>query len=133
MSAQDDRGAPAGSPHRASPTDHFANERTFLAWVRTSITIMAFGFVVAKFGLLLRELSGGASGTTVPAPVSEVTGVSLVLAGAAVLLLAFARFRTAREELDAGRYRVHTGLEWALTLLMVAIGIGLATYLLSTG
>jgi putative membrane protein len=38
--------------------DHLPNVRTFLAWVRTAITIMAFGFVVAKLGLLLRELPG---------------------------------------------------------------------------
>ncbi len=120
-------------PHRATPTDHFANERTFLAWVRTSITIMAFGFVVAKFGLLLRELSGSSTGTAASAPVSEATGVLLVLAGAALMLLAFVRFRATREDLDAGRYRVRAGLEWALTITMVAIAIGLAVYLVSTG
>jgi uncharacterized membrane protein YidH (DUF202 family) len=43
----------------ALPTDYLANERTFLAWIRTAVTIMAFGFVVARFGLLLRELAGG--------------------------------------------------------------------------
>ena len=131
-----ERGASASTAvegHRATPTDHFANERTFLAWVRTAITIMAFGFVVAKFGLLLRELSGASSGAPVPAPISEGTGILLVLAGAGLLLLAFARFRTTRDDLDAGRYRVRTGLEWALTLTMVAIGVGLAVYLVSTG
>ncbi len=116
----------------ATPTDHLANERTFLAWVRTSITIMAFGFVVAKFGLLLRELSG-TSGTGASTPISEATGVLLVLAGAALLLLAFVRFRTTRDDLDAGRYRVRAGLEWALTLTMAAIGVGLAVYLVGTG
>lgn len=35
--------------------DHLANERTFLAWIRTSISIIVFGFVVAKFGITLRE------------------------------------------------------------------------------
>lgn len=133
MSARDESTSPTGMAHRGTPTDYFANERTFLAWVRTSITIMALGFVVAKFGLLLRELSGSTSGTLVSAPISEATGVLLVLAGAALLLLAFARFRATREDLDAGRYNVREGLEWALTLTMVAIGIGLAAYLVSTG
>lgn len=48
------------SQEPAAPTgevrDHLANERTMLAWVRTSIAIMALGFVVARFGLLIREL-----------------------------------------------------------------------------
>jgi putative membrane protein len=35
-------------------SDHAANERTFLAWVRTAIAIMAFGFVVTKFDLFLK-------------------------------------------------------------------------------
>jgi putative membrane protein len=133
MSARDESASPTGIAHAVTPTDHLANERTFLAWVRTSITIMAFGFVVAKFGLLLRELSGSSSGTVASAPISEATGVLLVLAGAALLVLAFVRFRATREDLDAGRYRVRAGLEWALTLTMVAIGIGLAAYLVSTG
>ncbi len=117
----------------AAPTDHLANERTFLAWVRTSVTIMAFGFVVARFGLLLREFAGSTGGSTVPAPVSEGTGVLLVLAGSALLVLAFLRFLTTRSDLEAGRYRVHSALEWALTFLMVAVGGGLAAYLLLTG
>jgi putative membrane protein len=133
MIARDESSSTSGMGHRATPTDHLANERTFLAWVRTSITIMAFGFVVAKFGLLLRELAASSSGMVASAPISEATGVLLVLAGAALLVLAFARFRATREDLDAGRYRVRAGLEWALTLTMVAISIGLAAYLVSTG
>ena len=35
-------------------SDHAANERTFLAWVRTAITLMAFGFVIERFDLFLR-------------------------------------------------------------------------------
>lgn len=133
MSDLNDPAPPAMSRHPATPTDHLANERTFLAWVRTSITIMAFGFVVAKFGLLLREISGSSSGATASAPVSEATGVALVLSGAALLLLAFLRFLATREDLEAGRYRVRAGLEWALTLTMIAVGVGLALYLVSTG
>ena len=38
---------------QGSAGDHLANERTFLAWIRTSIGIMAFGFVVVKFSLFL--------------------------------------------------------------------------------
>ncbi len=133
MSAPDGSPSPAELAHRATPTDYFANERTFLAWVRTSITVMAFGFVVAKFGLLLRELSGSSAKSPIPAPVSEATGVLLVVAGAALLVFSFVRFRATREDLDAGRYRVRTGLEWALTLTMVAIAVGLAAYLVGTG
>ena len=42
------------APHTS---DHLANERTFLAWIRTSISMIGLGFVVAKFGVWLRELA----------------------------------------------------------------------------
>lgn len=44
-----------GSP--GDPRVYFAAERTLLAWVRTGLAMMGFGFVVAKFGLFLREIA----------------------------------------------------------------------------
>jgi putative membrane protein len=40
-------------PPRRQASEYLANERTFLAWVRTSITIISFGFIVAKFNVWL--------------------------------------------------------------------------------
>src|ERR1700748_34932 len=45
----------------ADPRIYLAAERTFLAWIRTGIALMGFGFVVARFGLFLRMLQVGAS------------------------------------------------------------------------
>ncbi|EQD44013.1 membrane protein containing DUF202 [mine drainage metagenome] len=109
-------------------TDFLANERTFLAWVRTAVTIMAFGFVVARFGLLLKELSGG-SGADVSAPASEAVGVLLVLSGTAILGISFLQFQRNRDDLAAGRYAPGRTLEAVLTALLIAVGIGLAVYL----
>ena len=41
----------------SSPSDYLAAERTFLAWIRTGLALMGFGFVVARFGLFLREIA----------------------------------------------------------------------------
>jgi len=49
--------------------DHAANERTFLAWVRTAIAIMAFGFLVQKFDLFLRIASQSLAAGSLPATV----------------------------------------------------------------
>ncbi len=44
-------------------SDHLANERTYLAWVRTGITVIALGFVVSKFGILVKEIDPAATST----------------------------------------------------------------------
>ena len=43
----------------SGPSDYLAAERTFLAWIRTGLALMGFGFVVARFGLFLQALQGG--------------------------------------------------------------------------
>ena len=50
---------------QGGPTDHLANERTFLAWIRTSIAIMAFGFVVVKFALFVKQITLIMGGTAI--------------------------------------------------------------------
>jgi len=114
-----------------SPTDHLANERTFLAWARTAITVMALGFVVARFGLLLREL--GATSSAPPNGISETVGVVLVLTGSVLMALALVRFARTRLDLEAGRYTPRTDIEYVLTALLAIVGVGLAVYLLLTG
>lgn len=114
----------------ASATDHLANERTFLAWTRTAVTVMALGFVVARFGLLLRELGTGKAAP--PSLFSEGVGVLLVLAGGALMGLALVRFVRVRADLEAGRYEPRGVIEYGLTLLVIAVAVGLGVYLLFT-
>lgn len=46
-----------GKQNSTSPSHHLANERTILTWIRTSIALMGFGFVVVKFSLFIRQLT----------------------------------------------------------------------------
>lgn len=114
-----------------NPTDQLANERTFLAWVRTAITIMGLGFVVARFGLFLRELAGAGTPAT-SSTLSEGVGIFLVLAGALLMGLAFSRFSHTRRDLETGRYAPDERLELLLTLVMMAVGVGLSVYLIGS-
>ncbi len=80
------------------PRIFFAGERTLLAWIRTGITIMAFGFVVARFGLFLRLVAAQGvfsehSGANQHV-ISSFVGVTLVLLGSGVLLFAAGQHRS---------------------------------------
>lgn len=115
----------------AAATDFLANERTFLAWIRTALTIIGLGFVVAKFGLFLRVIATGSSGGS--SPLSEIIGVTLVLAGSLLVGIAWVRFRSVQQELLAGAYVSRGGMELLLAAVMVGVGVVLAMYLLLTG
>lgn len=90
---------------------HQANERTMLAWVRTGIALMAFGFAIARFALFLRQV---ASLDELPARVhglgSEWVGAALVALGMLANLLATVRYGRIRRAILQG----HTGAPGAL-------------------
>jgi inner membrane protein YidH len=88
-------------------TDHSANERTFLAWVRTGIAVIAFGFVVEKFNLFVRTLALAApnDGTVsrfrdlqqISGSFNHYDGLVLILIGIAIIVVSLLRFvRTSR-------------------------------------
>ena len=119
-------------------SDHAANERTFLAWVRTAIAVMAFGFLVAKFDLFLkiaeRSLVFHGQAVAVPgAGLGGAAGVVLILAGTLMVALAAVRFVRTRRAIESAEIRpdgAHVDL--ALAGLMVVLGIGLVFYLAQT-
>ena len=112
-----------------------ANERTFLAWVRTSIGIMAFGFVVEKFALFIKRLQyfidkPTASVTPPSLGYSTIFGMVLVVAGALIGLLAFVRYKKVEREILEDTYRPWIMLDVLVAMLIVVIGIFLTFYML---
>jgi putative membrane protein len=118
-------------------SDHAANERTFLAWVRTGIAIMAFGFVVEKFDLFL-AIAAGSNDRWRPSilgqVVSNTAGLLLILLGGGMLVLSAIRFRTVALDIDAQETRPGTGdrMDMALVGLLVLLGATLFVYLCYT-
>ena len=110
---------------------HMANERTFLAWIRTSISIMAFGFVVEKFSLFVKQFSYylGREATPPPAGYSSVIGIILVALGAAIGVLAFIRYRSVERQIEEDSYAPSKVLSVLLALSVLVIGVFLVLYL----
>ena len=112
-------------------TDHLANERTFLAWIRTAIAVLGFGFVVVKFSLFL-EYFAAVSGKNIEVPTSEYSselGLSFVIIGVLVVLFAYIRYKRNEQKIDGTEFRNNSVLVTVLTLLMVLISILLFWYL----
>ena len=101
-------------------TDHLANERTFLAYVRTSLSLMAFGFVIAKFALLARALPGlqGAAASAGAVISSHRLGMLFAALGCALGTVGSWRFVVVDRQLKSGQYAPAPAL---------AIGLGAAT------
>jgi putative membrane protein len=120
--------------------DHAANERTFLAWVRTAIAVIAFGFVVEKFNLFVLTLANANSLDEkrrlqlerLSGPLGRYEGIAMILFGLVLVVIAAARFvRTERllEDQEAhlsGGSRAEVLLSAALALIVGGCSIYLA-------
>ena len=114
---------------------YLAVERTLLAWIRTGLAMMGFGFVVARFGLFLREL-----GTVAPnIPVKSTgfslwTGTALVLAGVVVNAVSTVQYLHTVRVRDLNEGRDTSGrpstLAVALAVVLCIVGTAMAFYLL---
>jgi putative membrane protein len=114
-------------------SDHAANERTFLAWVRTAIAVMAFGFLVEKFDLFL-EIAARSTGVRAPPGgqlLANVAGLLLIALGGATMVLAIVRFRKTSVAIDSDERRPGTGerMDVALAVLLAVLGAALFVYL----
>lgn len=119
-------------------SDHAANERTFLAWVRTAIAIMAFGFLVEKFDLFLRIAGQSlAARSTLPPgsqALGDLAGLLLILVDGAMIVFATIRFRKAARDIDASEMRPGPGerLDITLVMLLLLLSATLFVYLAYT-
>ncbi|HEX8200417.1 MAG TPA: DUF202 domain-containing protein [Isosphaeraceae bacterium] len=114
--------------------DHLANERTFLAWVRTALGLIGLGFVLARMGLFLRQLAAASRPGAVPRFGAGheflVVGVVFLLLGTALSGWSGWLYRRARLAIDADRYEPARYAVIALTATVVVGGLVIVSLVL---
>ncbi|HUB02230.1 MAG TPA: DUF202 domain-containing protein [Terriglobales bacterium] len=126
---------PPDNPNPNRARDHLANERTFLAWVRTGIATIIFGFAIGRFSIALREflrISGHGEGS-LSSGVSAWFGVISILGGVLLIFAGLSRYRTARIQIDSGTFEPAGFVIDIVSYLLGVFGLSLAGYLIYIG
>ncbi|WP_447769464.1 YidH family protein [Sphingobacterium faecium] len=115
-------------------SDHLANERTFLAWIRTSIGIMGFGFVVVKFSLFVKQVSLILHNQqhTIQKGYSAAIGVTLVALGAMTALFAYLNYKKVEKEIHKYTYGSSNPLIVFATFGLILVSALLIWYLIES-
>ena len=115
-------------------TEYLANERTFLAWVRTSIAVISLGFVVTKFSVWLRELMlrldphARIERTGASLPI----GVTLMALGGALVVPAARRYWVVNHSIERGKVSADHGLVILVTVMVTMLALAMIIYMLLT-
>jgi putative membrane protein len=114
--------------------EHLANERTFLAWVRTSVALIGLGFVIVKFALFLKEISLliGEQVNPESQGFSAVIGVVIVAFGVVISPFAFYQYKKVEKQINKQNYKSTSFLSAVLTFSIVAGGTLLILHLMSS-
>jgi len=120
-------------PNAAKGQEYLANERTFLAWIRTAIAVISLGFVVARFSLWLRQLSQTGE-SRLPLPrlhgISLPMGELLMLFGACLSVLAAWRYHVVNRQIEEDRVSADRGLIVLITIVVTVLALTMAAAML---
>ena len=120
--------SPARVPEEKRATEYLANERTFLAWIRTSIAVISFGFLITRVATWISTATGRTAADHARA--SLVMGIAMMGFGAVLALLAVWRYHVVNRAIEAGRVKADRGLVIFVTVLVVALASGMIVFLL---
>lgn len=114
-------------------SDHAANERTFLAWVRTAIAVMAFGFVIERFDLFLQAIASQRQSplNSPGSSLANAAGLAFIVIGVAMIVISGFRFARTAKGIETENEVPSTGerFDLALAMLIGLLGASLFLYL----
>jgi putative membrane protein len=120
-------------PRSGTVTEHLANERTFLAWLRTAVSLISFGITINRFSLYLAELdtkNGHTQRRGLELFVdSQRFGLGLILIGTAALILAAWRYKRTYDRILRDDYRPEPWMIWATTAAVAIFGAAATIWL----
>lgn len=105
--------------------EHQANERTFLAWIRTSIALIGFGLAITRFGIFLKQLEtslASATSRAYPTITYETLGILLVSFGIAVIPLALWSYNRTSWQIERGDYQPNRTIIWITGIVVMLLG-----------
>lgn len=113
--------------------EYQSNERTLLAWIRTGMSIMVFGFVAVKFSLFIKQLPAKyLSETTMPnGNFSIYLGIGLLITGALTIILSYFRYIQTVKLLQQGKFQYSTRLLTFIAMSLTFMSIALIAYLIT--
>jgi len=118
-------------PNAAKGQEYLANERTFLAWIRTAIAVVSLGFVVARFSLWLQQMTAASH-----APAPPLTGISLPMGeilmvfGGCLSVLAGWRYHVVNKQIEEDRVSADRGLIVLVTVVVALLAVVMALAML---
>ncbi|MBI3478671.1 MAG: DUF202 domain-containing protein [Acidobacteria bacterium] len=116
-------------PELNNARDHLANERTFLAWIRTGVATIVFGFAVGRFSIALQEFLQF-EGKKVSTPgLTAWLGMISIVAGVLLIFAGLYRYRQTRQQIDTDSFKPAGTIIDLVAVLLAVFGIVLAGYL----
>ena len=130
VDAVTDQSNPSQESNADRARDHLANERTFLAWVRTGAAIVVFGFAIGRFAIALRQLTALEGHPIRRSGLSVWMGASSIVLGVLLVVAGLFRYRQTRHRLEQGKFEPAGFVLDLVTVLTVLFGLVLAGYLI---
>ena len=128
---------------RDSTQHYLANERTFLAWVRTCVALIGLGFIISKFSILVAEFRGIAltqsgspsnilstSSNYADTQLAPLLGSGLIVFAICLIILALYNYQKIRRSVETGIYKFNSGLPYILGAIVILVSLVTIVYLL---